>query len=149
MKCIGFKCISFKCIVSSSCLCVDGLKENTTDYAFYKFHTLTHHLEAKPNPSCSDRLKLHFSRANYRAYTWMYYLQWHPQIPPPVVVVVDARWEQWQVYQVEHSTTCTWWVLETMFCTCSKKCVSGSCPCVDNSLMCTDACTKQDCDNSW
>ena len=23
----------------------------------------------------------------------------------------------------------------------------GSCPCIDNSLMCSDVCTKQDCDN--
>ena len=34
-----------------------------------------------------------------------------------------------------------------MFCTCMKKCVRGSCQCVDNSLQCTDACVKHDCDN--
>ena len=38
-------------------------------------------------------------------------------------------------------------VLEMMFCTCSRKCVRGSCPCVDNSLKCTDACTNHSCDN--
>ena len=34
-----------------------------------------------------------------------------------------------------------------MFCTCVKKCVLGSCPCVDNSLKCTDACFNHDCDS--
>ena len=38
-------------------------------------------------------------------------------------------------------------VLDMMFCTCTKKCERGSCPCVDNSLKCTDACTKQNCEN--
>jgi len=38
-------------------------------------------------------------------------------------------------------------VLEMMFCMCLKKCVRGSCPCVDNSLKCTDACTNHECDN--
>ena len=38
-------------------------------------------------------------------------------------------------------------ILELMFCTCSRKCTVGSSPCIDNSLMCTDACTKKDCDN--
>ena len=36
-------------------------------------------------------------------------------------------------------------ILELMFSTCSRKCTVGSCPCIDNSLMCTDACTKKDC----
>ena len=34
-----------------------------------------------------------------------------------------------------------------MFCTCVKKCVLGSCPCVDNSLKCNDVCFNHDCEN--
>ena len=38
-------------------------------------------------------------------------------------------------------------VLDMMFCSCPMKCIAGSCSCVDNSLNCTDACTKQNCAN--
>ena len=38
-------------------------------------------------------------------------------------------------------------VLDMMFCSCPRKCISGSCPCIDNSLSCTHACTKQLCEN--
>ena len=34
-----------------------------------------------------------------------------------------------------------------MYCSCSRKCVAGSCPCVDNALHCTDAYKKQNCEN--
>ena len=38
-------------------------------------------------------------------------------------------------------------VLELMFCTCSRNRVQGKCPCVDNGLLCTDVCAKQECEN--
>ena len=38
-------------------------------------------------------------------------------------------------------------VLDLMFCSCPKKCVADSCPCVQNNLKCTDACVKQNCEN--
>ena len=38
-------------------------------------------------------------------------------------------------------------VLELMYCTCFKKCVLETCPCVQNGLFCTDACWKKDCEN--
>ena len=38
-------------------------------------------------------------------------------------------------------------VLELMFCTCSRNCVQGKCPCVDNGLLRTDACAKQQFEN--
>ena len=38
-------------------------------------------------------------------------------------------------------------VLELMHCTCARKCIQGSLPCIDNSLLCTDACAKQDCEH--
>ena len=34
-----------------------------------------------------------------------------------------------------------------MFCTCPRKCVRDTCPCVDNGLPCTDACVTQECEN--
>lgn len=74
-------------------------------------------------------------------------MQSHPIIPSPV----DFGWDQ----NDEGDLTISWnkvnpapdEVLEMMFCTCLKKCVRGSCPCVDNSLKCTDACTNHECDN--
>lgn len=36
-------------------------------------------------------------------------------------------------------------VLTLMFCTCPRKCVVETCPCIGNGLICTDACTKSDC----
>ena len=38
-------------------------------------------------------------------------------------------------------------ILELMFCSCTKQCVAGKCPCIDNGLFCTDACKKKNCDN--
>ena len=38
-------------------------------------------------------------------------------------------------------------VLALMFCTCPRKCVAETCPCIGNALFCTDACTKADCKN--
>ena len=34
-----------------------------------------------------------------------------------------------------------------MFCTCSRNCVQGKCPCFDNGPLCTDACAKQEFEN--
>ena len=33
--------------------------------------------------------------------------------------------------------------LELMFCTCSRNCVYGKCPCLDDGLLFTDPCAKQ------
>ena len=30
-----------------------------------------------------------------------------------------------------------------MFCTCSRNCVYGKCPCLDDGLLFTDPCAKQ------
>ena len=38
-------------------------------------------------------------------------------------------------------------ILGLMFCASSRKYIVGSYPCIDNSLICTGACTKQDCNN--
>ena len=32
-------------------------------------------------------------------------------------------------------------------CTCSRKCVAETCPCIKNGLLCTAACTKFHCEN--
>ena len=74
-------------------------------------------------------------------------MQSHPIIPSPV----DFGWDR----NDEGDITISWnkanpapdEVLEMMFCTCLKKCFPGSCPCVDNSLKSTDACTNHECDN--
>ena len=38
-------------------------------------------------------------------------------------------------------------VLTLIFCTCPRKCVVETCPCIGNGLICTDACMKSDCGN--
>ena len=35
-------------------------------------------------------------------------------------------------------------VLELMLCTCSRNCVQGKFPCVDNGILCTEACANQE-----
>ena len=38
-------------------------------------------------------------------------------------------------------------MLELLACDCKRKCVVGSCSCIDNDLKCTDACTLNGCEN--
>ena len=66
----------------------------------------------------------------------------HPDIPSPV----DFDWDQNDSgdFIIKWNTDK---VLDLMFCSCLKKCIAGPCPYVDNSLDCTDACTKQNCEN--
>ena len=70
-----------------------------------------------------------------------------PEIPTPI----GNGWEL-----DEYDSICIKWnnvkpapdeVLQLMFCTCPRKCVRDTCPCVDNGLPCTDACVKQECEN--
>ena len=39
-------------------------------------------------------------------------------------------------------------ILELVYSTCSKRCVDESCSCIQNGLLCTDACAKVDCKNN-
>ena len=135
---------SFDALVEFACELYDH-KENSTDYVRYKLYTLTHgRLEAKAIPPCT---LLHTSRANYQAYIWRNCLQQHLQILPPDSYdwnqdgdgVISIKWKTVQPAPNE--------ILELMICTCNRKCTVGSCPFIDSSLMCTDACSKQDCDN--
>ena len=52
-----------------------------------------------------------------------------------------------ELHRMEHCKPSPDEVLEMMFCTCSRNCVQGKCPCIDNGLLCTDACAKQECGN--
>ena len=105
------------------------------------------HLDPKSIPPCADSLRQHSLRACYQVYIWRQSLESHPVVPSPI----GFGWDQ----NVEGDFIISWnnvnpapdEVLEMMFCTCTRKCVRGSCPCVDNSLKCTDACSKQNCDN--
>ena len=38
--------------------------------------------------------------------------------------------------------------MELLACDCKRKCVTGSCSCVDNNLKCTDACALRDYENT-
>ena len=37
--------------------------------------------------------------------------------------------------------------MELLLCSCRRKCVRGECPCIDNALLCTNACNLNDCDS--
>ena len=70
--------------ISASCfnalieLACEQYDHKETDYVRYKLYTLKHvRLEAKAISACSDSLKLHTSRANYRAYILINCLQQH------------------------------------------------------------------------
>ena len=89
---------------------------------------------------------MHAARATYQVYIWRKCLESHPDIPS-----VGFSWDQndsgdfiikWNTVNPAAGE-----VLDMMFCSCHKKCIAGSCPCVDNSLHCTDACTQQNCEN--
>ena len=32
-------------------------------------------------------------------------------------------------------------------CNCKRKCIAGSCTCIDTGLRCSEACLNQNCDN--
>ena len=90
---------------------------------------------------------MHAARATYQVYIWRNCLESHPDIPSPV----GFGWDQndsgdfiikWNTVNPAPDE-----VLDMMFCSCLRKCIAGSCPCVDNAMHCTDACTKQNCEN--
>ena len=37
--------------------------------------------------------------------------------------------------------------MELLSCNCKRKCISGECPCIDNDLLCTNACNLKNCEN--
>ena len=123
-------------------------KEEDTDIVRYKTYSAKQgRLEARCLPPCSDSLKLHVNRACYQAYIWRKCLENSPEIPSPVGLGWDEdengnlkiKWNTILPAPEE--------ILELMFCSCSRKCSPGSCPCIDNSLPCTDACLNQNCEN--
>ena len=127
-----------------------GHKEENTNIVRYKLYAAKQgKLDPKSLPPCSDSLKLHTERALYQAFIWRNCLKSHPDIPSPV----GHGWE----VDDNGDYAITWnsvnpapdEVLSLLFCTCSRQCVEGSCQCIDNSLYCTDACIKQNCDNMF
>ncbi len=114
----------------------------------YKMYAAKHgHLDPKSIPPCADSLRQHSMRASYQVYIWRKSLESHPVIPSPVEFGWDEDEEGNLVISWNNVNPAPDEVLEMMFCTCPRKCERGSCPCADNSLKCTDACTNQNCDN--
>ena len=114
----------------------------------YKTYAAKHsHLDPKSIPPRADSLRQHKLRALYQVHIWRKSLESHPQIRSPI----DFGWDQNEdghfVIAWNKVNPAPDEVLEMMFCTCVKKCVLGSCPCVDNSLKCTNACLNHDCEN--
>lgn len=123
------------------------VNESTDKVRYLMYSSRQGKMEAKSIPPCSDSLQLHASRACYQSFIWRQCLIGKPIVPSPVG-------HGWEINEDEALSIC--WntvkpapeeILELMFCTCKKECVGGSCPCVDNMLSCTDACTKQECNN--
>ena len=118
----------------------------TNDLRFKLYCSKQGKLEAKSIPLCLDCLKLHSRRASFQAFVWRQCLVPKPIIPSPL----DHGWKM-----VEDEIAIKWntikpapeEVLALMFCTCSKKCVAETCPCIGNGLFSTDPCTKTDCQN--
>ena len=125
-----------------------GHKEEDTNKVRYKIYAAKHgHLDPKSIPPCADSLRQHSLRACYQVHIWRKSLESYPTIPSPVSFGWDQNEDGDFVISWNNVNPAPDEVLEMMFCTCMKKCVRGSCQCVDNSLQCTDACVKHDCDN--
>ena len=125
-----------------------GQKRKSTNTLRYRLYSSKQgRLEAKIIPSCLDSLRLHVSRATYQLFVWRSCLIAKPEIPSPL----DYRWET----KDDESISVKWntvkpaseKILELVYCTCSKRCDFESCSCIQNRLLCTDACTKVDCQN--
>lgn len=95
-----------------------------------------------------DCLQLHFRRAAYQSHIWR---KWFC-LPTPT----GNGWELEEYAHGTYDSISIRWnnvdpaldkVLELMSCTCLRKCLRDACLCVDNSLPCTDACVKQECQN--
>ena len=104
-------------------------------------------LETHSIPPCLDSLHLHSRRAAYQTFVWRNCLIAKPDIPSPTGNV----WElgENESISIKRNTVnpAPDEVLELMFCTCSRNCVQGKCPCVNNGLLRTDVCAKQQCEN--
>ena len=125
-----------------------GHQDDNTNTVRYKMYAAKHgHLDPKSIPPCADSLRQHSLRASYQVHIWRKSLESHPIIPSPIGFGWDQNEEGDFIVSWNNVNPAPDEVLEMMFCTCSRKCVRGSCPCVDNSLKCTDACTNHSCDN--
>ena len=125
-----------------------GHKDSNTNNVRYKMYASKQgHLDPKAIPPCEDSLRLHTKRAAYQVHIWRKALEGHPNIPSPVGHGWDQNEEGDFVISWNTVNPAPDEILELMFCSCTKKCVAGLCPCVDNNLSCTDACVKQNCKN--
>eukprot|EP00794_Sanderia_malayensis_P001475 gene1475-1633_t len=98
-------------------------------------------------PPCQNSLRQHCLRANYQAYIWR-------QALTPSIDIAPPEQNGWQI--MEDGLLAIRWmtckpapeeVLELLSCDCRRKCVRGSCECIDNGLKCTEACRLSDCGN--
>ena len=78
-------------------------------------------------PPCFDSLKIHFARAMYQVHIWRNCLVGHPDIPSPVGRGWDLNENRDFVIKWNSINPAPDEILNMMFCSCSRKCVSGSC----------------------
>ena len=125
-----------------------GHKEGSNDVVLHKLcSTRQGRLEVKCLPPCSDSLSLHANRACYQAYIWQKCLESHPDIPSPIGFDWDRNDDDDLIIKWNTILPALEEVLQLMYCSCPRKCLQGSCPYIDNSLPCTDACAHQNCEN--
>ena len=97
-------------------------------------------------PPCSDSLQHHAKRANYQIAVWRRALEANSDIPGPI----GHGW-----FSEDNGYGILWnsigpapdEILSLIVCGCLRKCVAGSCSCIDNNLKCTETCHKHNCDN--
>ena len=125
-----------------------GHQDQDTNMVRYKMYSAKHgHLDPKPIPPCADSLRQHSLHTLYQVHIWRKSLESHPQILSPIDFGWDQNEDGHNVIAWNRVNPAPDEVLEMMFCTCERKCILGSCPFVDNSLKCTDACFSHDCEN--
>ena len=99
-------------------------------------------------PPTKDALQLHVARANYQAVIWRRALEAKPNIPSPTTCgwiqsnggeSLSVLWMQQQPAPEE--------LLVLTNCNCRSGCSTGRCSCHKAGLVCTAACTCQDCEN--
>ena len=104
-------------------------------------------LEARCLPPCSDSLSQHANRAYYQAYIWRKCSESHPNIPSPIGLGCDWNNDDDLIKKWNTILAAPDEVLQLRYCSCPKKCLKGSCPCIGNSLPYTDVCANQNCEN--
>ena len=101
-------------------------------------------LDAHSISPCLNSLHLHSRSTAYQTFVWRNCLIAKSEIPSPIGNGYELGEKEsisikWNIVNPAADE-----VLELMLCTCSRNCVQGKFPCVDNGILCTEACANQE-----